>query len=182
MKKIAVFIFIIACLANHSFGQDQKYHFFIDPNTKLITYQEVVQEQGTQDELFNRCVYWLNEFYTNPVDVTRVRDQVSGVIKGQHRIQIYYTDDKGIKNNAGMVLYDFKVEMKENRYRYTVSDFVLIQATRFPAEKWLNKNDPNYNERWEEYLKEIDDFVYGQMIPSLKKKMQPEIKVEEEEW
>jgi hypothetical protein len=154
----------------------------IDPNTKLITYQEVVPETGTKDELFNRCVYWLNEFYKNPVEVTKVRDQASGIIKGQHQIRLHLVNPDGIKVDAGVVLYNFKVELRENRYRYTVDNFVLKQVSRFPAERWLNKADPEYSTDWPLFIQQIDVFIRDEFVPALKAKMKPEVKVPEVEW
>jgi hypothetical protein len=163
-------------------SQSQELNIPIDPNTGLITYQEVVEEKGEKDELFNRCVYWLNEFYKNPVAVTKKRDFESGVMKGQHQFRIYFTDEEGYKKDAGMVMYDFTIEFKEDRYRYTVTDFLLRKASRYPIEQWLNKSDPAYSEKWDGYLQQVNDFVTKEWVPALKEKMKPEEIIEEEEW
>ncbi len=153
----------------------------VDPNSNLITYREVVEEEGTKDEFFNRCVDWLNNFYKNPVAVSKVRDQASGIVKGQHQFRIYnYEEDH--KKDAGMIMYDFKIELKEGRYRYTVDKFLLRKASRFPVEKWLDRNAPDFNEKYDSYLQQINSFMKEEWIPSLKERMKPEIEVEEEEW
>jgi len=176
---------IAVIVAGYSFGQTEEEvtgNIPVDENTKLVTYQDVIDEKGDQNELFNRCIYWLNEFYANPVAVTKKRDFESGLIKGQHQFRVYYTDDEGYKKDAGMVMYDFKIEFKQDRYRYTVDNFILRKASRYPVEQWLDKNDPNYNQNWAGYLSQIDNFMRTEWIPTLLEKMKPEEVFEEEEW
>ena len=153
----------------------------INPETNKIEFQEVVDQDGTKDELFNRSIYWLNDFYKDPVRVTSLRDIETGKIVGQHRFRIYYTDKDGNKIAAGMIGYDFMIELKQDRYRYTLNNFLLKSATRQPVEKWLNKNDPAYDVRWNEYLDQIEEFVKN-WSNSLKEKMKPEAEKAPDEW
>ena len=162
--------------------EDSSLDIPLDKKTsKLITYQEVVQEEGTQRELFYRCVNWLNNFYKNPVSVTRVRDEATGVIKGQHQFRIYDYDGE-VKSDAGLVMYNFMIELKEGRYRYTVNEFVHKKSSRYPLENWLDKNDPRYALTWKAYLVQVDSYMREKWIPFLLEKMIPEVVVEEEEW
>ena len=153
----------------------------INPETNKIEFQEVVDQDGTKDELFNRSIYWLNDFYKDPVRVTSLRDIETGKIVGQHRFRIYYTDKDGNKIAAGMIGYDFMIELKQDRYRYTLNNFLLKSATRQPVEKWLNKKDPAYDVRWNEYLNQIEEFVKN-WSNSLKEKMKPEVEKAPDEW
>ncbi len=183
MKKLSIILLLFGLFAKTAISQeDIRSKLYIDPNTHLITYQEVVDEPGTQEKLFNRCIGWLNSFYKNPVGVTRERDLTNGIIRGQHQFEISYVDDQGIKKDAGDILYDFKIELKEDRFRYTIDNFVLKTTSRFPVEKWLNKDDPDYDPRWDNYLSQIDTFVREDLIKSLKEKMKPVVKVEEKSW
>ena len=99
---------------------------------------------------------WFNYYYTNPTSVFKIQDKVNGKIEGTGRMDIFYYDDKGNKLNAGVIIYNICIEFKENRYRYTVTDFNLKKASRFPIEKWLNKEDPAYNPQWNNYLYQVD--------------------------
>ena len=76
----------------------------VDPETKLITYKEVVTVAGTPAELFNRAIEWINKQYKNPSDATKVRDQASGVIEIIHRIEITGVE-QGATLLAGRVDY-----------------------------------------------------------------------------
>jgi hypothetical protein len=154
----------------------------VDETSGLITYKEVVNEPGSQDTLFNRCSTWLHTFYANPWEATKVRDQSSGIIKIQHQFFIYDYDDKGNKKEAGLIMYNAKIEFKENRYRYVIDNFILKQAARYPIEKWLKNDAPDYNPKWAGYLEQVDSFVRDQLIKSLKEKMKPGPEIKKDEW
>lgn len=142
-----------------------------------IEYQEVVDETGTPAEFFIRAVSWINSYYTNPFDVTKTRDESSGIIKGLHRFRVEKTLEDGQKVDAGTVQYEFKLEFKDDRYRYTLSDFVLRQNSAIPVEKWLNASDSESKS----YLKQLDNFAQ-EWINSLKEGMKPVEVKKEEDW
>ncbi|HLO90330.1 MAG: DUF4468 domain-containing protein [Chloroflexota bacterium] len=177
---IRLHIIILAFLLPFiSLGQDVNV-YPIDPETGLITYQEVVQQNGTQDELYIKGIDWLNTHYKNPADVCKVRNRESGVIELLHRIEVFNTAD-GSKVLAGMVNYDLKIEFKPGRYRYTLTDLTFKQASRFPVERWLNKADPLYSPVWDSYMQQVDAKA-KEIINSLKENMQPEVVKPEEKW
>ena len=128
MKTILSILIMVFGLLNASAQENASINMPLDEVTGLITYKEVINEEGTKDTLFNRCSTWLHIFYANPWEATKVRDQVSGIIKIQHQFRIYNYDDEGNKQDAGMVQYNAKIEFKENRYRITVDNFILKQA------------------------------------------------------
>jgi hypothetical protein len=65
-----------------------------------------------------------------------------------------------------MILYSLKLELRDGRYRYTMSDFTLRQASRFPVEGWLDKSDRAYNPNWDIYLGQVDEFALS-LVESL---------------
>jgi len=153
----------------------------VDSATQEIRFRNVVNVKGTKEELFNRCVYWLNSFYKDPVRVTTLRDIQTGKIGGRHQFRIYYYDEDSIKHDAGMIRYFFTIEFKENRYRYTIDKIVLKSVTYMPVEKWLNKKDPAYDKRWDEYLQQIARYV-DKWGKSLEEHMQPEKEKKPDKW
>ena len=160
----------------------QRPNFPIDEETGMITYKEVVEEEGTKQEFFNRAIGWINEYYKNPVNVTKTRDPESGLIKGLHRIKIKNTDEEGNVTDAGVVQYRFTLGLKDGRYRYILKEFSLKQGSKIPVEKWLNKDDQQYNSNWDQYLTQINDFAES-WIASLKKGMQPKAKKkDDDDW
>ena len=185
MKKLITFL-IIASAVLFSFAQEEQAFtaaeaYPVDPNTGLITYQEVVEQPGTKTELFNRASEWLHHYFKQPVYVTQVRDAASGVIKGKHQFELYFYD-KDIKKTAGVIKYYFKIECKDDRYRYTLDEFVLTQQSRYPCERWLNTAHRDYNDQWPLYLEQLRTYAIEDFAASLKEYLVPEVKVEEEEW
>jgi len=152
-------------------AQETAFQMPIDPDTKLITYKEVVTIAGTPAELFNRAIQWVNKQYKNPVDATKVRDQASGIIEIVHRIELTRIE-QGATILAGRVDYSMKLEMKDGRYRYTITNFNVKDLSRQPLERYMDKKDPSYIPLWDDYLKQVDNFT-RKMIESLKQGMQP---------
>jgi len=175
--KIIDLFFLLNILSLSLFSQNTESAYPVDEETGLITYKEVVEEIGDKEEFFNRAIGWINEFYKNPVDVTKVRDPKSGIIKGIHRFKIKDTDEDGVQIDAGVVQYRFLLEFKEGRYRYTLTEFVLRQASKIPTEKWLNNSDP----KPVSYLKQLDKFAQS-WIESLKKGMLPKVEKNDDDW
>lgn len=182
MKAILITIIATINLSIASAQDKSKPEIPIDETTGLITYKEVVNEPGSQDTLFNRCSTWLHTFYSNPWEATKVRDQSTGLIKIQHQFFVYDYDEKGNKKEAGLILYNARIEFKENRYRYVIDNFLLKQAARYPIEKWLKTEAPDYDVKWAGYLSQIDSFVRDQLIKSLKEKMKPPPVIKKDEW
>jgi len=184
MTRKTLFSFLIVAIALITASAQEKasLNMPLDEVTGLITYKEVINEEGSKDTLFSRCSSWLHTFYANPWDATKVRDQASGIIKIQHQFSIYDYDDPGNRQDAGMILYNAKIEFKENRYRVVVDNFVLKLVSRYPVEKWLDQNAPDYDVKWKNYLGQIDSFVRDELLKSLKEKMKPGQEIMEEEW
>ncbi|MCF6171621.1 MAG: DUF4468 domain-containing protein [Bacteroidales bacterium] len=179
MKELFILVFFFAGF--NLFAQETEPVVPVDSETGNILFREVIDEQGTQNQLFNRCIYWLNDFYANPTRVTTIRDVNTGKVEGRHNIRLYYYNEDSVKMTAGTVDYVFVIEMKPGKYRYTISDLKLRAATRMPVERWLNKDDPAYDPRWEDYLRQIAGFFNG-WSESLKAKMKPEVKKKEDDW
>jgi len=180
MKKFILFILILYGI-NLSAQVMEDLIIPVDIETNKIKFQGVIKEEGSQYELFKRAIYWLNSTYKDPVRVTSVRDKETGKIIGRHRFRIYYWDEDSVKHTGGMIKYSFTIELKDNRYRYTIDEIILTSATSIPVEKWLDKNDPAYDPRWDQYLQQIADFV-NNWSSSLEEKMKPEPEKVKDDW
>ncbi len=172
MKNSILILLLI--LSTTAFAQqEEKLNLPIDPETQKIKFQEVVHEQGTKQELFNRCVYWLYKYYKDPDRVLSIRDPHTGKIAGQHRFRVYYWDKDSTRHIGGTIDYTFTIEFRDGRYRYTINKLLLKTASKFPVENWLDKNSPDYDPRWDSYLKQISEFI-NKWIDTLKENMKPE--------
>lgn len=152
----------------------------VDPDTKLITYKEVVTVTGTPTELFNRAIEWVNKQYKNPTDATKVRNPATGLIEIIHRIELT-RDDKGVSRPAGIVDYAMKLEIKDGRYRYTITNFNFKDVSRQPIEKWMDKKDKAYTPDWDNYLTQVDAAT-KKLIETLKQGMLPPAPKKTDEW
>ncbi len=181
MKNFKFFmsIFIITSLIKTNAQNNQSIP--IDQVTNKITYEEVVSETGTKDELYDRCVKWFNSFYKNITNVTKIQNKLEGRIEGAHRFKIYDFDNKGGKTDAGLVNYSIKIAFKDGKYKYIITDISWKQTSHFPAERWLDKNAPSYSTKYESYLQQTDNEI-KKIIDSLKKGMKPEQQKNNEEW
>jgi hypothetical protein len=153
----------------------------VNPETKRITYQEVVKVEGLQNELFTRAIDWINVFYKNPADATKVRNLQSGIIEISHNFDLHRIDEQGNKIAAGIVIYALRLELKDGRYRYTLTDMSLKQSSRFPVERWLDKTDKAYNPNYEAFLSQLDTQVKA-LTGSLKQAMLPGIPQKKDVW
>lgn len=180
--KIRFFILLFITLCGNimiTFGQTKTIPF--DADVKKIKFQEVINESGTQAELFKRCVYWLNDYYKDPVRVTIVRDEPTGKIMGKHNIRLKNIDKDSIVTEGPTVFYEFTIEVRDQRYRYTITELLLKSASRYEVERWLDKSDPAYNEAYAGYLDQIAVFV-DEWAVVLKEKMKPEPTKKVETW
>jgi hypothetical protein len=177
LKKLLLTTSLLLFIINPFGSWAQENNIPVDEETGLITYQEVVTEEGNKESFFDRSIKWINAYYSNPVDVTKTRDPESGMVKGMHRIRLKNVLDDGVQADAGTVQYRFSLEFKEGRYRYTLTEFELRQASKVPCENWLTSTDPQSKS----YLKQIDEFAQS-WIASLKEGMMPEVEKKEDEW
>lgn len=152
----------------------------VDEDTKLITYKEVVQQEGDKDKLYKTAISWVNANYKNPNEVTSIREPENGKLVLNHRFKIINVDKKGLKTDAGVINYTLKLEFKPGKYRYVFTDFTLQATSKFPLERWLDKNDPQYTPACDVWLYQVDTTVNG-IIKSLKKGMVPKV-VKTDEW
>lgn len=176
MKKIIVLCFAIAALVTNIYAQMP-----VNEKTGKFQYQEVVNADGSQQEFFNRAVTWVNNNYKNAADVTSVRDPHSGIIEGKHRIKLKYNNEQGVETQGEMILYHFKLQFKEGRYRYTFDEFYVRKQSRFPLESWTDTESADYRSDNTLVQKQIDERI-SELITSLKETMVPPVVEEEEEW
>jgi hypothetical protein len=178
-----IFSFIAVCLLLLGGGvraQEAGSAMPVDKDTQLFTFQEVVSMEGTADELYIRCIEWINTRYKNPADACRVRNRESAYIEIAHRFEIY-NQAEGTRVNAGIVNYVLKIEFKPGRYRYTLTDLVLRQSSRYPIERWMDKSDSMYSPLYDSYLQQVNTQAL-ELIDSLKAGMQPPVVKQEERW
>lgn len=146
----------------------------IDDETGLITYQEVIQEKGTATELYDRAMQWAKSFYKNTNEVIKSANRETGVIDMYSSVKIYTYLKDGSKINKNIVYYTFRLECREGRYRYTITNFKERATAAAPIEVWLDNSDDN--KKWTpqcyQYLQDVDEQIL-ELLQSLTAGMEP---------
>lgn len=180
MKRI-LSLLILAAAPLFSSAQTPSTAMPVDPDTKLITYTEVVNMTGVSaKELYKRAHRWFHSYYKNPADVVKTKDSVNYTISGIHRLKIT-KDVKGVQNDAGMVSYTINVMCKEGKYKYEVTKLNWKQTSYYGIEKWMDKTNQYYDPQFESFLAQTDAFVKG-LIADLKKGMNDTGEKKAKDW
>ncbi len=153
----------------------------VDEESGKVIYQEVVQQQGTKKGSYYKCIEWFNSYYPNAIDVTKKRDASNGVIEGRAKIRMYKKNKTDTNMPKGVVYYSIRIDLKDGRYRYTLSDFNFKSASKYPIENWLDKERLDYSKENEDYLKQIDKKM-KELIESLKKGMAKTNETKTDDW
>jgi len=152
----------------------------IDEDTKLVTYKEVIPEKGSPDELFDRGLAWVQSYYKNTNEVIKLRDKLDGVIKARSSVKIYSILKDGSKLQKNVVYYNLKLEFRQDRYRYTITDFNEKATAAAPIEAWFNTKNVRWEPSWYEWLNQIDEQIQ-ELIKSLQEGMEPKVE-KKDEW
>lgn len=151
----------------------------MDSSTMQITYKEVVEIKGTQAELFARFTEWIQSHYKTTTVIKNTEEE-SGLVEIASRVKIYSTAKDGTKLMSGLVNYNFTMEMKEGRYRYTFTRFSVKAQSFQPIEPWLDNTNKEWFPARYDNLREVDEQI-NEIIVSLKEGMKPK-EVKKDDW
>ncbi len=152
----------------------------IDERTNLVTYQDVVKQEGTPKVLYDRAMEWVKKYYKNTNEVIKNADAEKCVIEMRSSVRIYSKQKDGTMLQKNIVYYNFKLECRDNRYRYTITNFNERAASAAPIENWFKTDSPYWSPSQYEWLTQIDGQI-KELINSLEEGMLPP-EVFEDEW
>lgn len=173
MKKIALALIITIISFSALPAQDKSTTTAapvpVDPITKMITYEGVVEVKGgTASILYERALEWFNSNYKNPTDVIRENDKAGNKIVGKHRFNVTNPPDKsGTRGDAGLVQYTVTISSRDGRFKYEITDISWKQLSVYPCERWLDKTAAGYQPVYNEYLIQVDKAM-TELIASFK--------------
>lgn len=155
----------------------------VDDKTGLITYNKVTEITGTNAAtLYQRALDWANKYYKNPTDVIRERDSVAGQIVCKARFKIMNpADKKGVATDAGNVMYTLKIQFKDGRYRYELSEINWKQQSYYACERWMDKTVQTYKPEFDYYLQQTDASV-RETLKSMEKALSTPPSAKTEDW
>jgi hypothetical protein len=100
-----------------------------DPETKKITYQETVNMDSlTKAQLYERCKNWMTNYYkSTKFDMD---DKINKIAtSGYFLVTLTYDFKYKSENN---VSYSITFNLKEGKYRYTITDFRFYKVSAGP--------------------------------------------------
>jgi hypothetical protein len=124
MKKIiSIFLFLVSSLNMSAQTLPT------DPETKKITYQETVNMDSlSKVQLYERCKNWMTNYYkSTKFDMD---DKISKItMSGYFLVTLTYDFKYKSENN---VSYSITFNLKEGKYRYTITDFKVYKVSAGP--------------------------------------------------
>ena len=153
----------------------------INPDTKLVTYKEVVTATGTAKELKEKALKWFHSYYKNSHNLLKENNETK--FRGHPRFKVLNKKDKkGIQTMAGTMIYDITVSFKDGKYRYEITNIFKKASTKYPIEKWMDKDSKMYKpDVYPYYLLQVDDYV-KEVIKSLKDYMAANHEKKSDDW
>lgn len=144
----------------------------ISEQTKRITYQDVVPMKSEPAVLYDRAFEWVNHFFQNPTKVIQTADKEKGVIVCRSNMKIHtLAKDGKTFVMAGIVTYELRIEARDGRYRYTITNFTCKNgAVTQACEQWLDNSKPEWTPVRYNHLTEIDTHMKT-LIESLEEGM-----------
>jgi hypothetical protein len=141
MKISLLAILLLLCFT--AAAQDWKNPLPIDSASQKITYEGVVQVPGaTQLELYSRALNWFNTYFGPEVARLEVADISGGRLAANGYAPFDYIPFGKVMTWA--MWRTIKIEVKEGRYRYTITNFRLGGALLTPhavdssVDEWLS--------------------------------------------
>ena len=151
----------------------------IDENTHLVTYQDVIKQEGTPKVFYDRALAWTKKHYKNTSEVIKNADEAKGVLELRSSVRIFSKAKDGSMVPKNVVYYNLKIECRDGRYRYTFTNFNERATAAAPIERWFDTTSPYWSASQYEWLNQIDEQVKA-IINSLEEGMLPEAPVVDE--
>lgn len=185
MKKIVLSLFLFGTVVAAT-AQD-----FPKNDKGQIVYEEVVKiENVTKDNLFRQARKWMTETYNEDSqddDVIYASDSYLGELAANPYMWMEL-NNFGSVIDAGAVLYDIKIDIKDGRYRYQIVNlYHEAQRSRLGAGGALEDQEPdcgliNMQQKYWDEIKVQAHANFTALIESLKQAMSEAGTSTEEDW
>lgn len=106
----------------------------IDPDTKLITYSEVIEIPSTsKDELYLRANTWLSRAFKSAKAVIDFQDKEAGKIIAKGNIGTTIKVPLVGKQDAGNINITITILIKDGKYKYTIDNLTHSKPFSTPG-------------------------------------------------
>lgn len=177
MKTLSIFL-LLALASTYSFAQNIP----VDTVNKTVVYTDVVKVDHTlKDELFVRAKTWVAKTYRSSY-TPQMEDKDAGKLIGNDSELLSYR--YAMVSMDYYLKYTIEVDVKDGRYKYTISDISVPDANvtgyhltldqivvdgKTSMEK-TKKDNGEYRNRFKGYVNESDKFIKA-LVASLNKSM-----------
>lgn len=157
MRKLVILLATFATM--QLFAQESRIP--VNDKTGLAEYTGVVEVAGaSQSELYSRANRWIFDYFNNPHQVIREKDSVNYVVEGQAQFRITAVDKKGTEFPAGIVVYNFRLEFRDGRFKYTIYKIRWKKSSYYDVSNWEKTDDVDYNkDRYPQYVDQTVNFI-----------------------
>jgi len=173
MKRLVQFLALSILFSFINFNSTAQVVMPKDENGKII-YMDVVKEDSvSQDSIYKRINEWVK--FTYPKSKTTI-DTIGKRFVTRGRFLVYVNPGV-LKEIHGAIRYDLTIELKDNRYRYTFTNFIFeyYKQDRFYKYNPTGKTKPLEDEKfpgwqapWEKHKMSTEAHV-NEKITDLKK-------------
>jgi len=120
MHRVCILLLLLLCLVISGYTQD----FPLNESGKIYFYEVAKGDSLTKDLLYHNALKWLYALRNPDLQMTIKADSLKGKIDAQNELSVY-SQTGVLKKLSGKVTYTSSVEVRDNLYRYTFSNFVF---------------------------------------------------------
>ena len=161
MKKVMIALLCIVLRTTTVSAQTQTDSLSFDENNKYIYYQVASQPSLSADTLYKRALFFLQTAYPNDKLKLSKEDKSKATLKGKGG---FFVSKKALvsMHEDAKITYNIVIEVKDGKYRYWLTDFVVIPYERDRYANFvpvLGKDVPLEHGRRKLGQKTLDDYL-----------------------
>ncbi len=118
VKRLTFFLVALAFQYTASIAQV----FPVGENGKVTFYEVLPADSLSKVALYHNAINWFKKS-AHQVKLTR-EDSVNGKLMGHNEFLLYSAQPGVLKKLTGKFTYETVIEVRDNRYRYTFTDFI----------------------------------------------------------
>lgn len=120
MRRIYILLLLLPCLTMPGYAQD----FPLNESGKIYFYEVARADSLTKDLLYHNALKWFYSLRNPDLQMVVKADSLKGKVDAENELSVY-SQTGVLKKLSGKVTYTASVEVKDNLYRYTFSNFIF---------------------------------------------------------
>jgi len=120
MRRTCILLLLLPCLTISGYAQD----FPLNESGKIYFYEVAKADSLTKDFLYHNALKWFYALRNPDLQMIIKGDSLKGKIDAQNELSVY-SQTGVLKKLSGKVTYTSSVEVRDNLYRYTFSNFIF---------------------------------------------------------